>query len=105
MKEKLTIEQINSKELMGPSGPFKKKYIYANAKWYSANEGKWNAHWEEGSTIEVEVRTVTKNGRTYNNIITPSFNSSNNEEVLKKLQELEIKLIAIQEMVAKLLGE
>ena len=71
---KVTITQITRKEAQGKKGPYTRigmKTQEHGDAWLSGFGRKDNTSWKAGDTVEVEVKEVEKDGKTYLNFEMP----------------------------------
>src|ERR1700674_1150389 len=72
---KMTISRFSAKNISTSRGAATVLNFQAGGKYYSAFLGSWNGHWGDGVEIDIDqsqIKSNTKNGRTYLNISAPA---------------------------------
>lgn len=65
MKQTITIQSLESREVNTKNGPLTKFIVNRQ---YSAFKGQWNQDWAVGKTVEADVVEVVKDGKKFYNL-------------------------------------
>jgi len=105
--EKVTINKItrNERTSAKTGKPFTSlglKTTEYGDQWLSGFGNKDNAGWKEGDQVEIEIKKVEKDGRTYLNFDTPKAADKADEKLEQILNKIVGLTLAVHSLEAKL---
>ncbi len=90
---KVTIERISRKDRMSAKGPYIQIGIMVQGEWLSGFGAEWNAHWQSGDSVDIEIVEVEKEGKVYKNF-RPGIQTN---DIHPRITELELQFKGLQD--------